>query len=112
MVERGEVSPDLAFIDLHMPRRNGFDLLVALACRPQRSFPMIVLTSSNAPTDVIRCELGAVQILHKPDTAGNALAVVLTTAVGDAVCALGPHPAGASRTLARPWRIFPVSSRA
>src|SRR5580658_5683531 len=27
MVERGEVAPDLAFIDLHMPRMNGFDLI-------------------------------------------------------------------------------------
>jgi CheY-like chemotaxis protein/anti-sigma regulatory factor (Ser/Thr protein kinase) len=97
MVERGEVEPDLAFIDLHMPRKNGFDLLVALACRPQRSFPMVVLTSSNAPTDVIRCRLrGAVQIINKPDTVEQ-LAVVLTAAV-DAVCALGPHPTGASRT--------------
>jgi signal transduction histidine kinase/DNA-binding response OmpR family regulator len=97
MIERGEVDPDLAFIDLHMPRKNGFDLLVALACRPQRSFPMVVLTSSNAPTDVIRCRLrGAVQIINKPDTAEQ-LAIVLTTAV-DAVCALGPHPVGAGRT--------------
>jgi CheY-like chemotaxis protein len=97
MVERGEVEPDLAFIDLHMPRKNGFDLLVALACRPQRSFPMVVLTSSNAPTDVIRCRLrGAVQILHKPDSVEQ-LALMLTTAV-DAVCALGPHLTGPSRT--------------
>jgi signal transduction histidine kinase/DNA-binding response OmpR family regulator len=97
MIERGEVEPDLAFIDLHMPRKNGFDLLVALACRPQRSFPMVVLTSSNAPTDVIRCRLrGAVQILNKPDTAEQ-LAISLTSAV-DAVCALGPRPTGEGRT--------------
>jgi CheY-like chemotaxis protein len=97
MIERGEVEPDLAFIDLHMPRKNGFDLLVDLACRPQRSFPMVVLTSSNAPTDVVRCRLrGAVQIINKPDTAEE-LAIVLTAAV-DAVCALGPHPAGEGRT--------------
>jgi signal transduction histidine kinase/DNA-binding response OmpR family regulator len=93
MIERGEVEPDLAFIDLHMPRKNGFELLVALASRRGRSFPMVVLTSSNGPTDIIRSRLrGAVQVISKPDTAAQ-LAVVVTGAV-DAVCALGPYPTG------------------
>jgi CheY-like chemotaxis protein len=96
MIERGEVEPDLALIDLHMPRKNGFDLLVALGSRPQRSFPMVVLTSSNAPTDVIRCRLrGAVQLIKKPDTAEQ-LAITLTACV-DAVCAPGPRPGGEGR---------------
>src|SRR5258708_5264340 len=46
MVERGKVAPDLAFIDLHMPRKNGFSLLVALGDRSEPRFPAVVLTSS------------------------------------------------------------------
>lgn len=96
LIDRGEVEPDLAFIDLHMPRKNGFDLLVALACRPQRSFPMVVLTSSNGPTDGIRSRLrGAVQVINKPETAAQ-LAAVLTIAV-DAVGSLGPPSTGRRR---------------
>src|SRR5580692_11526522 len=57
LVEQGKVDPDLAFIDLHMPRKNGFNLLAALAGRAESSFPMVVLTSSTAPTDAIRSRL-------------------------------------------------------
>ncbi|MBV9510011.1 MAG: response regulator [Caulobacteraceae bacterium] len=69
MVERGKVSPDLAFIDLHMPRRNGLDLLLEFAARPEFRFPMVVLTSSSATVDVIRSRLsGALRVISKPDT--------------------------------------------
>ena len=57
MVEDGEVTPDLAFIDLLMPRKNGFELLVALGARPKHDFPMVVLTSSMLPTDAVRSRL-------------------------------------------------------
>src|ERR1700679_3473275 len=39
MVEQGEVAPDLAFIDLQMPRKNGFNLLAAFAGRAECGFP-------------------------------------------------------------------------
>lgn len=62
------VAPDLAIIDLHMPRMNGFNLLVELG-GASRSFPMVVLSSSKAPTDAVRCKLrGADQVLTKPNT--------------------------------------------
>jgi CheY-like chemotaxis protein len=85
MVDRGEVEPDLAFIDLHMPRKNGFNLLAALACRTEKSFPMVVLTSSTAPTDAVRSRLrGAIRVVAKPDTV-EALGAVLSSAI-EAVC--------------------------
>ena len=85
MVDGGEVEPDLAFIDLHMPRKNGFSLLMAFGCNPERGFPMVVLTSSTAPTDAVRSRLrGALQVVAKPDTVEE-LRALLTSAI-EAVC--------------------------
>lgn len=68
LVESGEVRPDLAFIDLHMPRKNGFNLLAALSGAEAPRFPMVVLTSSTAPTDAMRSRLrGATRVVTKPD---------------------------------------------
>lgn len=70
------IEPDLAIIDLHMPRKNGFTLLVELGCT-QAAFPMIVLTSSTARTDTIRSKLrGADQVFTKPDTAEELQAIL------------------------------------
>ena len=81
MVEEREVEPDLAFIDLHMPRKNGFNLLAALAAGTAPRFPMVVLTSSTAPTDAMRSRLrGAIRVVTKPDTE-QAMAVELASAI-------------------------------
>jgi CheY-like chemotaxis protein len=83
MIEFG-ATPDLAIIDLHMPRKNGFSLLVDLLCL-KSTFPMIVLTSSTAPSDAVRSRLrGADRFLAKPDTVEE-LRRVLTTAI-NALC--------------------------
>jgi len=85
MVALGEVAPDLAFIDLHMPHMNGFTLLSAFANRPGPVFPMVVLTSSSAPNDAIRSRLRkAVRVVTKPNTVSEMYAV-LKSAI-DAVC--------------------------
>jgi CheY-like chemotaxis protein len=81
MIEEGDVTPDLAIIDLQMPRMDGFRLLVELACRKQFTFPKIVLTSSMARTDLVRSRLrGADRVLTKPDTLKE-LEVALTNAI-------------------------------
>jgi CheY-like chemotaxis protein len=99
MVERGEVEPDLALIDLHMPRMNGFGLLFALAGRAGPEFPMVVLTSSSSPSDAIRSRLrSAIRVVTKPDTATEMYAVLKTTI--EAVCR-GP---GARATNPRPGK--------
>ena len=68
-LDRNFVWPDVAIIDLQMPRKNGFSLLVELQCRPWASFPRIVLTSSLAKADNVRAILrGADCFLTKPDT--------------------------------------------
>ena len=88
MVERGDVAPDLALIDLHMPRMDGFGLLSALSGRPGPAFPMVVLTSSSSPSDAIRSRLrSAVRVVTKPDTVVEMYSVLKTTI--DAICRPG-----------------------
>ena len=69
MVDEGEVTPDLAFIDLNMPRKDGFGLLADFADRKHANFPKVVLTSSSAPVDAMRSRMrGAVRVFSKPDS--------------------------------------------
>jgi signal transduction histidine kinase len=85
MIERGEVRPDLAFIDLQMPRLNGFELLIALASGERCDFPMVVLTSSSLEADRLRSRIrGAVEVLTKPNSVEQ-LGAMLSVSV-DAVC--------------------------
>ena len=69
LVETGAIEPDIAFIDLSMPRKDGFHLLAELAVSGQPRFPMVVLTSSAVPRDAVRSRFrGATRVLSKPDT--------------------------------------------
>jgi CheY-like chemotaxis protein len=62
------VNPDLAFIDLQMPRMSGFTLVSEIEAR-RLGFPMIVLTSQSAPTEADRRRLrSARQVLSKADS--------------------------------------------
>jgi len=97
MVERGEVAPDLALIDLHMPRMDGFGLLSALSRRAEPGFPMMVLTSSSSPTDAIRSRLrSAIRVVTKPDTVAEMYSV-LKTAI-EAICRPGARDPRPGRT--------------
>ena len=67
MIDDGSVCPSLAIIDLQMPRMNGFGLLSEMAWRHTPPIPRLVLTSSSAPTDVVRSRLrGAFRVICKP----------------------------------------------
>jgi CheY-like chemotaxis protein len=60
--------PDLALLDLKMPRLNGFDLLTWIRRDPTlRRLPVVVLSSSNHLADVTRAyDIGANSYLVKP----------------------------------------------
>jgi two-component system response regulator len=61
--------PDLAIVDLHMPRKDGFALLREFATRKSDPFPAVVLTSSKAGADAFRSKKrGAMEFLTKPNT--------------------------------------------
>lgn len=60
--------PDLIVLDLNLPRRDGRELLSNLKSHPEfRTIPVIVITSSDADTDIIKSyELHANCFLTKP----------------------------------------------
>jgi CheY-like chemotaxis protein len=93
LVDTGGVRPDVALIDLHMPRKNGFQLLADFAARPEPYFPMVVLTSSTAPTDAMRSRLrGAARVLTKPESTQD-LETVLAAAIQSACTGVTLSPA-------------------
>jgi DNA-binding response OmpR family regulator len=77
LIDSGAVKPDLAIVDLHMPRKDGFALLLELGARQSVSFPSIVLTSSRSGADALRSRnRGADMYLVKPSTLGKLTALM------------------------------------
>ena len=70
MIDSGFADPDLAIIDLHMPRKDGLALLKDFASRKREPFPSVILSSSRAIEDAYRSKKrGAIEFLTKPNTA-------------------------------------------
>jgi len=79
LVETGAVEPDIAFIDLGMPRIDGLHLLAEFAGR-RPCFPMVVLTSSVLQRNAMRSRFrGATRVLTKPDTFEELEAILSAT---------------------------------
>ena len=84
LIDRGAVRPDLAIVDLNMPRKDGLTLLKDFAIRDSVRFPSIVLTSSKSGADALRStKRGAVAFLTKPKSVEQ-LAVALDRVICDA----------------------------
>lgn len=62
-----EVKPDLMLLDMIMPKKNGFDVLLELKGDPETAaIPVIILSSLGQETDVERgLQIGAVDYLIK-----------------------------------------------
>ena len=62
--------PGLVLLDLNMPKVDGLEALEAMRADPElRHLPVVVLTTSNAHTDVRSCyELGVNSFITKPVT--------------------------------------------
>jgi two-component system, chemotaxis family, response regulator Rcp1 len=60
--------PDLIILDLKMPRKSGLEVLAEIkADRKLRRIPVIVLTTSDAPEDILRAyDLNASCYITKP----------------------------------------------
>jgi CheY-like chemotaxis protein len=68
LIDNWPAGPDLAIVDLKMPRKDGFALLREIAMRKSGTFPSVVLTSSKAGADVYRAKKrGAAEFVTKPN---------------------------------------------
>ena len=72
--------PDLVILDINMPRMDGLSTLGAIRADPAlRSLPVVMLTTSDAETDVVRSyESFANAYIVKPISMDNFFAVVKT----------------------------------
>ncbi|MBI4517773.1 MAG: response regulator [Deltaproteobacteria bacterium] len=61
-------TPDVIFLDINMPRLDGFEVLVQLKADPQlRRIPVIMVTSTDSQREINRAyELGASSYVVKP----------------------------------------------
>ena len=71
-------TPDLLFLDLNLPRKDGRHVLAEIKGNPQLSkIPVVVFTTSRAFSDVVSSyELGANCYVRKPGTLPEFLATV------------------------------------
>ncbi len=62
--------PDIIFLDLHLPKKNGLGVLTEIKSEPNlRNIPVIILTSSTSQEDVKECyQHHANCYLTKPST--------------------------------------------
>lgn len=60
--------PGLVFLDINMPKKNGFEVLKALKADPDlRSLPVVILTTSDREEDIVRSYAdGACSYIRKP----------------------------------------------
>ena len=67
LFDRRRVFPDLALVDLRMPRKDGLAFLKEIAARSAAQFPCFVLTSSKSAKDAGRAmRRDAVGFVTKP----------------------------------------------
>lgn len=67
LVTSGEVTPDIVLLDLNMPKRSGGEVLDRIRRGANRDIPVIILTSSDSPSDREEAlRLGATCYIRKP----------------------------------------------
>jgi CheY-like chemotaxis protein len=67
MLTNREVEPDIVLLDLNMPKRSGGEVLDRIRRDVKRDIPVIILTSSDSPTDREEAlRLGATCYIRKP----------------------------------------------
>ena len=66
--QAGTPRPDLVLLDLHLPAKDGVEVLAEVKADPDlQTIPVIVLTGSVAEEDVLRCyRLHANSYVQKP----------------------------------------------
>ncbi len=87
-------QPDIILLDIHMPRKNGFEVLAALEQDLYlKCIPVIILTTSRLPDDINRCyALGANAYLNKPIGLEELYALLRATVEFWSQCKFHPRP--------------------
>lgn len=64
----GDTAPQLVFLDVNLPKRNGFDVLVQIRnCPCTKDVPVIVFSTSSSPFDLEKARnVGATRFITKP----------------------------------------------
>ena len=70
-----ELRPDLIYLDLRLPKMDGFQVMTHLRATPQlASIPVIILTNYSEPELRMRgLDLGALEVLMKVKTSPSRL---------------------------------------
>ena len=72
----GTAVPDMIFLDLNLPKHDGWEVLEQLRALPQRcEVPVVIFSSSNAPHDLARAERLAAKYIRKPSTLDEFLTI-------------------------------------
>jgi CheY-like chemotaxis protein len=78
-LEKNAGIPDLIFLDINMPGKDGFTALRELQKKNGVSIPVCVLTTSNSEKDMkLALDLGAVAFYNKPSKYSELLDIVRT----------------------------------
>ena len=99
--ERSEGNPAVILLDLKLPKVNGLEVLQAVRADPGlRAIPVVMLTSSQQETDVVRSyELGVNAYVVKPVEFRQFVAAIADLGIFWAV--LNEPPPGSLRTRRR-----------
>lgn len=78
-------APDLVFVDLMMPRMDGFQVLDHAKADPKlQKIPIVVLTNLSTSDDANKVlQKGALEILVKSDTEPNAIVAKANEILGN-----------------------------
>jgi CheY-like chemotaxis protein len=76
------MPPDLIFLDLNMPLKDGFFVLRALKKKERlKNIPVVIFSTSKNPSDIEKSKkLGAVGYAVKPSDIGTLMQVIQTAA--------------------------------
>ena len=75
-------APDMIFLDLHMPRLDGFGVLAQLSSSPLQATPVVVCTSQSLTVDQKRALAAAYAIVPKQDLSRDGLSRLMGLVLG------------------------------
>jgi CheY-like chemotaxis protein len=79
LIEKVSLKPDIIFLDINMPKKNGFDCLMQIrASQNLKDIPVIIYSTCSQEETVNKAfECGANFFLRKPDSFGTLKKILL-----------------------------------